>query len=54
MSVLNIKGDAQKAFNVLKNGGTCILPMDVGYAFLGESFDSVMHIFNTKKRADTK
>jgi tRNA A37 threonylcarbamoyladenosine synthetase subunit TsaC/SUA5/YrdC len=54
MSVLNIKDDAKEAFNVLKNGGTCILPMDVGYAFLGESFDSVMHIFNTKKRADTK
>ena len=37
MSVLDIENDAQEAFNVLQNGGTCILPMDVGYAFLGES-----------------
>ena len=54
MSVLDIQGDAQEAFQILQNGGTCILPMDVGYAFLGGSFDSVMHIFNTKKRANTK
>ncbi|MDE0841964.1 MAG: Sua5/YciO/YrdC/YwlC family protein [Porticoccaceae bacterium] len=54
MSVLDIQGDAQKAFQILEDGGTCILPMDVGYAFLGGSFDSVMHIFNTKKRANTK
>ena len=54
MSVLDIQGDAQEAFHILQSGGTCILPMDVGYAFLGGSFDSVMHIFNTKKRANTK
>ena len=54
MGVLDIKGDAQRAFEVIQNEGTCILPMDVGYAFLGGSFETVMHIFNTKKRANTK
>lgn len=54
MGVLDIKGDAQKAFNIIEDGGTCILPMDVGYAFLGSGLDPVMKIFNTKKRANTK
>lgn len=54
MGVLNIEEDAKAAFEVLEQGGTCILPMDVGYAFLGGTDDSIMHIFKTKKRANSK
>ena len=54
MGVLAIEKDAKQAFEVIMGGGTCILPMDVGYAFLGKGLDPVMHIFNTKQRANTK
>ncbi|MAJ86887.1 MAG: hypothetical protein CBD08_002435 [Cellvibrionales bacterium TMED148] len=54
MGVLSIDEDAKVAFEVLDSGGTCILPMDVGYAFLGGTDQSIMHIFNTKKRANSK
>lgn len=54
MGVLNIAADAQRAHDVLMNGGTCIMPMDVGYAWLGESHDAIMHIFHAKKRANSK
>ena len=49
MGVLSIDEDARAAFDVIDRGGTCILPMDVGYAFLGGTDESIMHIFNTKK-----
>ncbi len=54
MAVLDIAGDAQKAYDVLLNGGTAIMPMDVGYAWLGRTRDAIMHIFHEKKRANTK
>ena len=54
MGVLSIDEDARAAFDVIDRGGTCILPMDVGYAFLGGTDESIMHIFNTKKRANSK
>ena len=49
MGVLNIEEDAKAAFEVLERGGTCILPMDVGYAFLGGTDDSIMHICCTAR-----
>ena len=46
-----IKGDARRAFNVLKGGGIAVIPMDVGYTCAGGSRDALQKIFNTKKRS---
>jgi len=54
MSVLDIPGDAKRAFAVLQQGGTAILPMDVGYSIIGGSGLALRRIFDTKKRARAK
>ena len=43
-----IKGDARRAFDVLKGGGIAIIPMDVGYTCAGGSREALQKIFNTK------
>ncbi len=50
----DIKGDAARAFSVLRNGGTAILPMDVGYSLIGGSEQALTQIFETKGRAPSK
>ena len=40
MSLFNISADARRAFDILKNGGIGILPMDVGYSLIGGSPES--------------
>lgn len=50
----DIASDARKAFDVLKNGGTAILPMDVGYSLIGGSDKALAAIFKTKGRAPAK
>lgn len=54
MSVLNIADDAARAFDVLRNGGIAIMPMDVGYSLIGGSPQALRRIFDTKKRAPSK
>lgn len=54
MATLDIKGDARRAFDVIKNGGGVIFPVDVGYTFIGGSRDALQRIFKTKGRAPHK
>lgn len=54
MAVLDIAGDARRAFDTLKAGGIAIFPVDVGYTIAGGSHDSLQRIFRTKGRAPTK
>ena len=50
----DIKADAHRAFDVLKQGGSAILPMDVGYSLIGGSTATLIRIFETKQRAAHK
>ena len=54
MAVLDIQGDARRAFDTLKAGGIAIFPVDVGYTIAGGSQASLERIFKTKGRAPTK
>ena len=54
MQFRDITGDAQRSFDILRQGGIGILPMDVGYSILGGSGESLRKIFNTKRRASSK
>tara|TARA_Y100000590_G_scaffold218489_1_gene247404 strand:+ start:8933 stop:9610 length:678 start_codon:yes stop_codon:yes gene_type:complete len=54
MSLFNVSADARRAFEILKNGGIGILPMDVGYSLIGGSSESLNRIFATKKRDKKK
>lgn len=50
----DVKADARRAFDVLKAGGSAILPMDVGYSLIGGSTETLIRIFDTKRRAPHK
>ncbi|MEJ2122366.1 MAG: Sua5/YciO/YrdC/YwlC family protein, partial [Alphaproteobacteria bacterium] len=52
--MLDIAGDARRAFDVLKGGGVAILPMNVGYSLIGGGEAALARIFETKQRAATK
>ena len=54
MPVLNIEGDAARAYAALEGGGVAIVPHTVGYAALGGSPASLMRIFETKRRVESK
>lgn len=54
MPLPNIATDARKAFDVLKQGGIAIFPVDVGYTIAGGSAESLERIFRAKGRAPTK
>ena len=54
MTMLDIPGDARKAFEILKNGGIAIMPMDVGYTCSGGSAIALQKIFDTKGRTTEK
>src|ERR1700712_2915488 len=54
MAVLDISGDARRAFETLKSGGIAIFPVDVGYTIAGGSQASLQRIFKAKGRAPTK
>lgn len=53
-ALIDYDADAQRVFDVVANGGTAIMPVTTGYALLGASRNSVMGIFNNKRRAPTK
>ena len=50
MPMLDILGDARRAFYALSSGGIAIMPMDVGYTCSGGSADALQKIFDTKGR----
>lgn len=54
MAVLDIAGDAARAFEVLRGGGIALLPMDVGYSLIGGSAAALKTIFETKQRGPSK
>jgi tRNA A37 threonylcarbamoyladenosine synthetase subunit TsaC/SUA5/YrdC len=54
MAVLDIEGDARRAFDALKAGGIAIFPVDVGYTIAGGSHAALQRIFKTKGRTPTK
>ena len=41
MPMLDIPGDARRAFDALSSGGIAIMPMDVGYTCSGGSADAL-------------
>jgi tRNA A37 threonylcarbamoyladenosine synthetase subunit TsaC/SUA5/YrdC len=53
-ALIDYDADARRVFDVVANGGTAIMPVTTGYALLGASRNSVMGIFNNKRRAPTK
>jgi tRNA A37 threonylcarbamoyladenosine synthetase subunit TsaC/SUA5/YrdC len=52
--MVDVKGDAARAFAVLEQGGIAILPMDVGYSLTGGSAESLEKIFRAKQRGPDK
>jgi tRNA A37 threonylcarbamoyladenosine synthetase subunit TsaC/SUA5/YrdC len=54
MAVIDIRGDARRAFDALKKGGIAIFPVDVGYTIAGGSEASLRRIFQTKQRQPSK
>lgn len=52
--IFDIADDAARAFEVLRQGGTAIVPNDIGYSILGGSKDALSRIFRTKQRAPQK
>ena len=49
-----IRRDARRAFDVLRDGGIAILPMDVGYTASGGCGPALQKIFDTKQRGPAK
>lgn len=54
MTMLDIPGDARRAFATLSNGGIAIMPMDVGYTCSANSAAGLQKIFDTKGRTKDK
>jgi tRNA A37 threonylcarbamoyladenosine synthetase subunit TsaC/SUA5/YrdC len=54
MAVFDIGGDAKRAFEVLRHGGTAIVPHNIGYAVLGGSGPALRRVFNAKRRGASK
>lgn len=54
MSVLDPASDAQRAFEVMRDGGVAILPNDVGYSLIAARAPALRRIFDTKRRAPSK
>jgi len=54
MAVINPSADADRAFQVMKQGGIAILPNDVGYSLIAAHGPALRRIFDTKRRAPTK
>lgn len=54
MPFFDVKGDARRAFDALKAGGTAIVPNEIGYSIFGGSTRALRLIFDTKQRGPTK
>ncbi len=51
---IDLKADAQRAFNIMKDGGIAILPNDTGYALCSSTTGALRRIFVAKGRGDHK
>jgi tRNA A37 threonylcarbamoyladenosine synthetase subunit TsaC/SUA5/YrdC len=54
MSLFDVAGDAERAFETLRRGGTAIVPHSIGYAALGGSAAALRRIFEAKRRGAAK
>jgi tRNA A37 threonylcarbamoyladenosine synthetase subunit TsaC/SUA5/YrdC len=54
MSVLDLKGDAEKVFDTIEGGGVAILQLDVAYLICGNKGDAIARIFEAKGRTFAK
>ena len=54
MTTLDIKGDAERAFNAIKSGGIAIVPNDTGYGVLASTLPALQKINKTKGRGGHK
>lgn len=54
MALLDIIGDARRAFDIIKTGGIAIWPNDVGYGMVGGTKAALQKIFDTKRRGSHK
>jgi tRNA A37 threonylcarbamoyladenosine synthetase subunit TsaC/SUA5/YrdC len=54
MPVFDVAGDARRAFDILRRGGTAIVPHTIGYAALGGSGPALRRIFDVKRRHTSK
>jgi tRNA A37 threonylcarbamoyladenosine synthetase subunit TsaC/SUA5/YrdC len=54
MSVLDIKGDAEKVWQAMQAGGIAILPLDVAYGIFAQTAEGVTSIFEAKGRSFSK
>ena len=53
MTTLDIKGDAAKAFAIMKSGGIAIAPNDTGYGLLASSLPALKGSTRPRVVADT-
>ena len=54
MAMIDIDGDAARAFAVMKDGGIAILPQSVGYSLIAAHPAPLKRIFDTKRRTPSK
>lgn len=54
MARLDIAGDARRVLDVVKAGGVCVFPTDVGYAGVGGCEAALMRFFRAKGRGAHK
>jgi tRNA A37 threonylcarbamoyladenosine synthetase subunit TsaC/SUA5/YrdC len=54
MPVIHPAADAERAFDVMREGGVAILPNDVGYSLIAARAEALKRIFDTKRRAPSK
>jgi tRNA A37 threonylcarbamoyladenosine synthetase subunit TsaC/SUA5/YrdC len=51
---MDIKGDARRVIDVVRNGGIALLPNDTGYALCGTTQKALQRIFDHKRRGSHK
>jgi tRNA A37 threonylcarbamoyladenosine synthetase subunit TsaC/SUA5/YrdC len=54
VAIHDYEGDAQRVYNILKNGGISVIPTFVGYVIVACDPDAVWRIFEAKKRKPDK
>jgi tRNA A37 threonylcarbamoyladenosine synthetase subunit TsaC/SUA5/YrdC len=54
MKTNDIKTDARRVIDIVKDGGIGLVPNDTGYAFVGSSLEPLRRIFETKMRGSHK
>lgn len=54
MKINDIKADARRVIDLVKDGGIALVPNDTGYAFVGSTLEPLRKIFDTKMRGTHK